>query len=138
MKTDLSRILAINGKSGLYKYVSQGKSGVIVENLADDHRTIIALSSKITALTDVSIYTEDEEMPLQAVFVEMSKVLDGKPGPSPKGDEAAVKAVFDQAIPTYDGTRFHFSHMKKALEWYNCLAEHASLDFVTEDDQEEA
>lgn len=138
MKTDLSRILSINGKGGLYRYVSQGKGGVIVEALADGHRTIIPMSSRITALSDVSIYTEDEEMKLQDVFVEMGKALDGAKGPSHKGTEAEVKAVFDKAIPTYDGSRFYISHMRKALEWYNALVEFASLDFEVAEDETNA
>ena len=32
---DLSEILAISGKSGLYKVVSQTKNGLIVESLID-------------------------------------------------------------------------------------------------------
>ena len=26
--------------------------------------------------------------------------------------------------------------MKKVVDWYNCLREHASLDFVTDEDRE--
>ena len=41
MKTDLSKILAVSGQSGLYLYVSQARNGAIVEALADKKRTTV-------------------------------------------------------------------------------------------------
>ena len=61
MKTDLSKILAISGQSGLYLYISQARNGAIVEALSDKKRSSVSLSSKITSLADISIYTDDEE-----------------------------------------------------------------------------
>ena len=71
MKTDLTRILAISGQSGLFLYVSQARNGAIVEALADKKRTSVGVTSKITSLADISIYTDDEEVKLQDVFVSM-------------------------------------------------------------------
>ena len=62
MKTDLSKILAISGQSGLYLYISQARNGAIVEALSDKKRSSVSLSSKITSLADISIYTDDEEV----------------------------------------------------------------------------
>jgi hypothetical protein len=36
--TDLSKILSITGKPGLFKMVAQAKNGVIVESLIDGKR----------------------------------------------------------------------------------------------------
>ena len=55
MKTDLSRILAISGQSGLFNYVSSSRTGVIVESLADKKRSNVAASGKVTSLADISI-----------------------------------------------------------------------------------
>ena len=41
-----------------------------------------------------------------------------------------LKALFEKALPTYDRDRFYVSHMKKVVDWYNCLKNNASLDFV--------
>ena len=56
---------------------------------------------------------------------------------SPKSDPKAIKAFFAEVIPDYDEDRFYVSHMKKILDWYEVLRNHASLEFV-EDEEEKA
>jgi hypothetical protein len=46
-------------------------------------------------------------------------------------------SFFEKALPTYDRDRFYVSHMKKVVQWYNILKEHASLDFVAPETEEE-
>ena len=134
MKTDLSRILAISGQSGLYLYVSQARNGAIVEALADKKRTSIGMTNKITSLADISIYTDDEEVKLQQVFLNMKEVLGENDAPSAKSSAEELKGLFEQALPAYDRDRFYVSHMKKVVEWYNALKKYASLDFVNPDE----
>ena len=130
MKTDLSKILAISGQSGLYLYISQARNGAIVEALVDKKRSSVGMTSKITSLADISIYTDDEEVKLQQVFVNMKDVLGGAEAPSAKSKPEELKALFEKALPDYDRDRFYVSHMKKVVEWYNALLKYASLDFV--------
>ena len=135
MKTDLSKILAISGQSGLYLYVSQARNGAIVEALADKKRTSIGMTNKITSLADISIYTDDEEVKLQQVFLNMKEVLGENDAPSAKSSAEELKGLFEQALPAYDRDRFYVSHMKKVVEWYNALKNYASLDFVNPDEE---
>ena len=130
MKTDLSRILAISGQSGLYLYISQARNGAVVEALADKKRSSVGMTSKLTSLADISIYTDDEEVKLQDVFLKMKDVLGEADAPSAKSEPAALKDLFEKALPDYDRDRFYVSHMKKVVEWYNALKNYASLDFV--------
>ena len=130
MKTDLTRILAISGQSGLYNFVSQSRTGVIVEGLADKKRTNVAASGKVTSLADISIYTDDEEVKLQQVFLNLKEVLGESDAPTSKASSEELKALFEKALPTYDRDRFYVSHMKKVVDWYNALKNYASLDFV--------
>ena len=138
MKTDLSRILAISGQSGLYLYVSSARNGAIVEALADKKRSSVSVTSKITSLADISIYTYDEEVKLQQVLLNMKEVLGDDAAPSAKSKPEELKALFEKALPDYDRDRFYVSHMKKVVEWYNALKNHASLDFVNPEDEESA
>ena len=139
MKTDLSRILAISGQSGLYLYISQARNGAVVEALSDKKRSSVGMTSKITSLADISIYTDDEEVKLQQVFLNMKDVLGDADAPSSKSDPEVLKAFFEKALPTYDRDRFYVSHMKKVVDWYNNLKKYASLDFVNpEEETEEA
>ena len=135
MKTDLSRILAISGQSGLFFYVSQARNGAIVEALVDKKRTSVGMTSKITSLADISIYTDEEEVKLQQVFENMKEVLGDNEAPSAKSSAEELKALFEKALPTYDRDRFYVSHMKKVVEWYNNLKKYASLDFVNPEEE---
>ena len=135
MKTDLTRVLAISGQSGLFHFVSQSRTGVIVEGLADKKRTTVGMTSKITSLADISIYTDDEEVKLQQVFLNMKEVLGDADAPSAKSSAEELKALFEKALPAYDRDRFYVSHMKKVVEWYNALKNYASLDFVNPDEE---
>ena len=130
MKTDLSKILAVSGQSGLYLYISATRSGAVVEALADKKRSAVSASSRITSLADISIYTDEEEVKLQEVFLNMKEVLGDADAPSSKSAPEELKALFEKALPTYDRDRFYVSHMKKVVDWYNCLKNNASLDFV--------
>ena len=139
MKTDLSKILAISGQSGLFLYISQARNGAIVEALADKKRSSVSMNSKITSLADISIYTDDEEVKLQDVFLSMKEVLGDADAPSSKSSADELKALFEKALPAYDRDRFYVSHMKKVVDWYNNLKKYASLDFVNpEEETEEA
>ena len=137
MKTDLSKILAISGQSGLYLYISQARNGAIVESLADKKRTSVSMTSKITSLADISIYTDEEEVKLQDVLLNLKEVLGDADAPSSKASADELKALFEQALPTYDRDRFYVSHMKKVVDWYNNLKKHASLDFVNLEEESE-
>ena len=135
MKTDLSKILAVSGQSGLFLYISHARNGAIVEALADKKRTSVSMTSKLTSLADISIYTDDEEVKLQQVFRNMKEVLGDADAPSAKSSPEELKALFEKALPAYDRDRFYVSHMKKVVEWYNALKNYASLDFVNPDEE---
>ena len=137
MKTDLSKILAVSGQSGLYLYISQARNGAIVESLSDKKRTSVSMTSKITSLADISIYTDDEEVKLQDVFLSMKEVLGDADAPSSKSSADELKALFEKALPAYDRDRFYVSHMKKVVDWYNNLKKYASLDFVNPEEETE-
>jgi hypothetical protein len=138
MKTDLSKILAVSGQSGLYHYIAHTRTGAVVESLADKKRSSVSVTSKITSMADISIYTEDEEVKLQQVFLNMKEVLGDADAPSAKSKPEELKALFEKALPDYDRDRFYVSHMKKVVEWYNTLKKYASLDFVDLEAEEEA
>lgn len=138
MKTDLSKILSVSGKHGLYKFLALSRTNsAIAEALCDGHRTVFDPHSRITTLSDIAIYTDEGEYKLKDVFLSINKALEGKDAPTSKSSEAEIKALFDKAVPNYDPDRFYFSHMKKILDWYNELVKYASLDFVEEEEPEE-
>ena len=135
MKTDLTKILAVSGQGGLFLYISATRTGAVVEALADKKRSAVSATSKITSLADISIYTDDEEVKLQQVFLNIKEVLGDADAPSPKSSAEELKALFEKALPDYDRDRFYVSHMKKVVDWYNNLKKYASLDFVNPEEE---
>ncbi|MCQ2143661.1 MAG: DUF5606 domain-containing protein [Bacteroidales bacterium] len=135
MKTDLARTLSVSGQPGLFNYIAQARGGAIVESLVNGKRTIFGLSTRMTSLADISIYTDEGELKLAEVFLALKAVLGEERCPSSKGPASELVAIFEKAVPTYDRDRFYVSHMKKVSDWYNCLLEHASFDFVNPDEE---
>lgn len=129
-KTDLSKILAVSGYPGLYKFIAQSRTGAIAESLADGKRMNFPANGKITTLEDIAIYTDEGEVKLREVLKKMSKVLGTEDAPGAKAAEDDIRSLFEKALPTYDRDRFYISHMKKVVTWYNQLKKDASLDFV--------
>jgi hypothetical protein len=138
MKTDLRRVLSISGQPGLYLYVSQAHQGAIVEALATKKRTCCPMSARMTSMSDIAIYTDEEEIKLQEVFEKMHAHLGENDAPSAKSNPEVLKALFEEVLPTYDRDRFYVSHMKKVVEWYNILKNNASLDFESLEEDVEA
>ncbi len=137
MKTDLSKILSVSGKHGLYLYIAQARGGAIAENLEDKKRCVFDSKSRITSLADIAIYTDEGELKLQEVFLALKKELGEAEAPSSKADDATLRELFAKAVPTYDADRFYVSHMRKVVDWYNQLLKFASLDFESEEEQSE-
>ena len=76
----LKEILSISGKPGLFKLINNTANALIVESLLDGKRFPAYSNAKIIALEDISIYTEDEDMPLKTVFKRVYEKEEGKPG----------------------------------------------------------
>ena len=135
MKTDLAKILSVRGQRGLYAYIAQSRIGAIAESLKDHRRTNFAANSGITTLADISIFTLEGEVKLKEVFRKLQDVLGDADAPSSKAPQQEIVALFEKAVPDYDGDRFYVSHMKKVVDWYNELKNYASLDFVEEEEE---
>ena len=135
MKTDLAKILSVRGQRGLFSYIAQSRTGAIAESLQDHKRVNFAATSGITTLEDISIYTMEGEVKLKEVFLKLKEVLGDADAPSSKASADELKALFEKALPDYDGDRFYVSHMKKVVEWYNQLKNFASLDFTEEEEE---
>ena len=137
METDLTKILSISGQHGLFRYLAQARGGAIVESLADNKRSVVDAKNRITTLADISIYTLDGEVKLKDVLLKMKEILGEDAAPSPKSDPAVLKSLFAKAIPDFDEGRFYVSHMKKVVEWYNEIRDHASFEFTEPEEEGE-
>lgn len=134
---DLSKILAVSGKPDLYKHIAQSRNGFIIESLNTGKRMNAFASMRISALQDIAIYTEDEDMPLEDVFRKIYKATDGKKAPSHKASGKEIEAFFDEVLPEYDRDRVYVSDMKRVLKWYNSLHKLGLVDDKAPETEEE-
>lgn len=131
-------LLAISGKRGLFKMVSQGKNSIIVESLLDGKRMPAYATSRISALEDISIYTEEGDVKLQEVFDIIREKEDGGGAISHKASGAELKSYFEGVLPDYDKDRVYVSDIKKIISWYNLLQENDLLDYSSEEAEVDA
>ncbi len=118
---ELRDILAISAQPGLYKYVAQSTRGVIVESLVDGRRMNASATARVSALTEISMFTEEEDVALADVFTSIYKYTEGKETISHKESADKIKEVFAAVLPNYDRERVHVSDMKKCFAWFNIL-----------------
>lgn len=132
----LKEILAISGQPGLFKYVARSSNGVIVESLLDGKRTNASSTARVSALNEIAIFTENEDMPLADVFEKIYAHTGGKEALNPKSDPAALKRFFAEALPEYDRERVHVSDIKKVVAWYNLLIGAGMTSFKDEEEEQ--
>ncbi|MRT94820.1 DUF5606 domain-containing protein [Ancylomarina sp. 16SWW S1-10-2] len=132
----LKGILAISGQAGLFKLVSNTKSGFIVESLIDKKRTPAHATSKISALEDIAIFTEEGDVQLQEVIKNIKEKENGGQAISHKASGNDLKAYMRAVLPNYDEDRVYVSDMKKVFQWYNILQENDMLNEVVAEKEE--
>jgi hypothetical protein len=130
---DLTEILAISGKPGLYKMISHTNSGMVVESMNDQKRFPVFAHEKVSSLEEISIFTETEDLPLKDIFKKIYDLLEGDKALSHKSSADELKDFFDDAIPEYDKERVYVSDIKKVIQWYNLLHDKDMLDFTEEE-----
>ncbi len=119
---ELKDILTVHGQSGLFKYVSQGRNGIIVEQIdAAKRRTSVSSTTRISSMQDIVIFTAEGDIPLRKVFLALKEHTKGELALSHKSADEELKIYFEQIVPNYSKDKVHLSDIKKMLSWYNIL-----------------
>lgn len=118
---NLTKILAISGKPGLYELKVQTRTGFVAESLIDGKKITVNLKSNVSLLSEISIYTYEGEKPLTEVMQQIAVKENKGQAISHKEDNATLSAYFKQILPDYDEERVYPSDIKKVLSWYNTL-----------------
>ena len=113
----LKTILAISGKPGLYKLISQAKNMLIVEAVsADRKRMPVYASDKVISLGDIAVKTKENGAVTS---------IDYK-----KASSEELHQFMAEVLPNYDRDRVHTGDIKKLIQWYNLLISNGETDFV--------
>ena len=118
---DLSKIISITGKSGLYRVVAQGRQALIAESLTDKKRIPVHSSVRVSTLDEVSMYTKGDDVLLAKVMEKMHTIEKGKLSVDPKGDVEPLYDKLGEALPDYDRERIYSSDVRKFFMWYQML-----------------
>ena len=131
----LDKILSIGGKPGLFKLITQTRSGFVAESLLDGKKITVGLRSNVSILSEIAIYTLEEELPLREVFQKIQvKEKGGKTSIPHKAEKIKLEEYFFEVLPNYDEDRVYGSDIKKVIQWYNLLHENGITDFSNDDE----
>lgn len=136
----LKDILAISGESGLFRFIAQGKNAIIVEHVETGKRSSAFSSAKVSSLEDISVFTENEDLPLGKVFDRIFEMESGGPAIDARSDAEKLREYFGKVVPEYSKDRVYMSDIKKIILWYNLLQQKDMLvreEAETEQDKEE-
>lgn len=133
---DLSKVVAISGKPGLFLVTTNGGGKLIVESLLDGKRIPAFANDKISSLEEISIFTTGEDKPLKEVFMSIHEKLGDNIGFDPKkASPVELKEKFLLVLPDYDEDAVYQSDMKKVFQWYQLLNDKKILDFTPEKEE---
>ncbi|WP_422081199.1 DUF5606 domain-containing protein [Ulvibacterium sp.] len=133
----LDKILSIGGKPGLYRLLTQTRTGFVAESLLDKKRVSVGAHNNVSVLSEIAIYTLEEELPLREVFQKIQiKEKGGKTSVAHKAEKIVLEEYFFEVLPNYDEDRVYASDIKKVIQWYNLLHDNGITDFS--DDEEDS
>lgn len=136
---NLTKVLAISGKPGLYHLETQTRSGFLATSLADGKRISVGIRNNVSLLSEIAIYTLEKEVPLTKVFTNIKNFEEGKEARiSPKSDGATLEEYFSQVLPNYDRDRVYASDIKKIIQWYNLLLAKGFLEENAQEDTQKS
>ncbi len=135
---DLSRIIAISGKPGLYLVVAQSPNSIIVENVENGRRMPAFASNKISALEDITMYSIDEDVPLGEIIQKLYDKNDGKAALSHKDDVKKLRSELDTVLDNCDHDRIYDADVRKLFQWYNLLQKSEVLKTRVEESEKKA
>ncbi|MFA6261481.1 MAG: DUF5606 domain-containing protein [Bacteroidia bacterium] len=123
---DLKDIVSIAGIGGLHKIIGKTKAGLIVESFGDSpKRFATGIQDKVSILEDISMYTQDGDMPLAEVLTKLNER-----GDVPTSKEAMeTQRKFLIETINLDSERVYDSDIRKLLTWFHSLKEF--IDFTT-------
>ena len=72
----LNTILAISGRPGLFKLLTQTRGGFVAQSLLDNKKISVNTQSNVSVLSEIAVYTLTEELPLKEVLKKYKKHLE--------------------------------------------------------------
>lgn len=129
----LEKVLSISSKPGLYELKAQTRSGFVAQSLESGKKIAVNLQHDVSMLSEITVYTQVDEMPLAEIFEKIYAEEDGKKTIDHKKPKDQLVAHFKEIIPEYDENRVYGSDIKKMFQWYNILIDNGFESFSKEE-----
>lgn len=133
----ISDVLAISGKPGLFKILVSSPKNLVVESMIDGKRSSIPGSLRVSSLSDITMYTTNEDVPLREILKSMFDKNKGKPALSHNAAQQEVKDFIDSVVDNLDHGRVYASDLRKLVQWYNLLISQKALPFEVEEEKKD-
>lgn len=131
----LREILAITGKPGLFRIISQGNKMLLVEDLKTKKRFPAHSRDKVVSLGDIAMYTDSGDKPLGEILDLVYAHNEGKTIDVKKlVAERGLRGEFEAVLPDFDKERVYDNDIKKLFTWYNILVEEGFNKFTEEEE----
>ena len=131
----LEKIMAISGKPGLYELKTQTRTGFLAQSLVDGKTLSVNGRHNVSLLSEIAIYTLNEEVPLADVFQKISEKESGGAAISHKSSKDDLEAYFFDVLPDYDEDRVYPSDIKKVVQWYNLLQKNGHSSYTSDEEE---
>jgi hypothetical protein len=132
---NLDPYVAVSGKPGVFKLVTNRSNGLVLEDL-DDQKVKFFPTRKhqFTPLGTVAIYTLEDSTEMKVIFQTMLDQYATNPPVAVSSANHELFEYFEKILPDYDEDRVYISDIKKVIKWFNFLRER---DLLTASDEEE-
>lgn len=136
---ELKEVLAITGKSGLYKFVAKSRHGFVVEPLGGGTRFAVSIMNKVSSLADIAMFMHDKDLPLAKVFTAMlpheAAITALDLNDSKRVHEA--RELYAKILPDYNENKVRDRDIVRAFKWFLILITHGVREFETAEPEKE-
>lgn len=118
---NLHGIVSVSGKPGLWRALTQSKTGFILESLdAQKLKLVVNLSTaKLAALEEITVFGEEEDLKLIDILERM-KTAENIPD-AKKADGKVLRTFFREVASDHDEEKVYASDIKKIITWFEIL-----------------
>ncbi len=131
---NIDGIIAISGRPGLFKVVSQAANRIIIEDVETGKRKPAFGTSKVISLADITIFGHEEDLNLSEVFQKIFDKEGGKESKSHKTEPGELRDYFETIWEEYNDQEVKDHDIKKIFQWYNLLAKYNLLEANSEEE----
>lgn len=118
---NLHGIVSVSGKPGLWRALSQSKTGFILESLDGQKLKLVVniSTAKLAALEEITVFGEEGDLKLTDILERM-KMLENIPD-AKKADGKVLRTFFQEVAPDHDEDKVYASDIKKIISWFEIL-----------------